>query len=160
MTFRHGPIPLNSPEDTQRLGALFAGFIRPGLPVFLHGDIGAGKTMFARALIQSILVEPEDVPSPTFTIVQTYLTTKGTLWHCDLYRLSDPFETVELGLDLAFEEAICLVEWPDRLGNLRPAEVLHLTFEAGMNAHSVLIESPERLKSEIVGALDGRISDV
>ena len=83
----------------------------------------------ARSVVQSLLVTPEDVPSPTFTLVQTYDTTKGELWHADLYRLSDPSELVELGLTDAFESAICLVEWPDRLGSDAPQNALHLSLE-------------------------------
>ena len=73
--------------------------------------------------------EPEDVPSPTFTLVQVYDVPTGELWHSDLYRLSDPDQVVELGLTEAFDEAICLVEWPDRLQDLTPAAALSLSFE-------------------------------
>ena len=109
------------------LGAMLV----PGDVVLLEGNVGAGKTHFARALIQSILVTIEDVPSPTFTLVQTYDTTKGALWHADLYRLSGVAEVDELGLGEAFETAICLVEWPDRLEDLRPASALLLSLEPG-----------------------------
>lgn len=102
--------------------------LRPGDVVLLTGEIGAGKTHFARCLIQSLLVTPEDVPSPTFTLVQTYDTTAGDLWHADLYRLTGPDESVELGLTEAFETAICLVEWPDRLAELAPQDALRIEF--------------------------------
>ncbi len=78
--------------------------------MLLDGPVGAGKTTLARAAILSILPEPEDVPSPTFTLVQTYDTTRGPLWHCDLYRLSSVLEIEELGLEEAFETAITLIE--------------------------------------------------
>lgn len=71
---------------------------------------------------------PEDVPSPTFTLVQTYEADEVEIWHADLYRLSDPGEVLELGLDAAFESAICLIEWPDRLGDAAPEDTLKLTF--------------------------------
>ena len=100
---------------TAGLGRALGPVLRPGDAILLAGPVGAGKTHLARALIQSILVVPEDVPSPTFTLVQVYETTRGPLWHADLYRLSDPDEVEELGLADAFETAICLVEWPDRL---------------------------------------------
>ena len=93
--------------------------------------MGAGKTHFARALIQSLLAMPEDVPSPTFTLVQVYNAASGAeIWHADLYRLSDPSETEELGLTEAMEQAICLIEWPDRLAALRPQDALDITLAA------------------------------
>lgn len=108
--------------------AAFAAKIGPELAagdvMLLNGPVGAGKTHFARALIQSILIEPEDVPSPTFTLVQTYDTSKGELWHTDLYRIGSDTEIDELGLLDAFENAICLVEWPDRLGKMCPQNAL------------------------------------
>ena len=93
----------------------------------------AGKTHFARNLIQSLMAEPEDVPSPTFTLVQAYDTPSGEIWHCDLYRLSAAEEVDELGLTEAFDTAICLVEWPDKLGPLAPRGALTLTFETDPN---------------------------
>jgi tRNA threonylcarbamoyladenosine biosynthesis protein TsaE len=111
----------------QRLGAQLA----VGDTVLLTGDVGAGKTHFARALIQSLLAVPEDVPSPTFTLVQIYDAASGNeIWHADLYRLSDPSETEELGLTDAMDNAICLIEWPDRLADLRPQDALDITLAA------------------------------
>lgn len=104
--------------------------LRPGDTVLLEGEVGAGKTHFARALIQSLLPEPEDVPSPTFTLVQTYATELAEIWHADLYRLTSTQEIEELGLTEAFESDICLVEWPDRLGPLIPTDALTLSFAA------------------------------
>ncbi|KIC10225.1 ATPase or kinase [Leisingera sp. ANG-M1] len=117
---------LNSPDDTAQLAAEIAGALRPGDCLLLEGVIGAGKTHFARHLIQSLMEIPEDVPSPTFTLVQTYDVPAGELWHTDLYRLSSLDELEELGLTEAFDSAICLVEWPDRLAELTPPHALHL----------------------------------
>ncbi|MFC3613384.1 tRNA (adenosine(37)-N6)-threonylcarbamoyltransferase complex ATPase subunit type 1 TsaE [Lutimaribacter marinistellae] len=121
-------LTFETPEETaafaRRLGAL----LHAGHVLLLEGEIGAGKTHFARALIQSRLDTPEDVPSPTFTLVQTYETSEGEIWHCDLYRLTAPEEIEELGLIDAFESAICVIEWPDRLGPLAPASALTMRF--------------------------------
>lgn len=119
---------LPSPEATAQLAEKMAALLRPGDCLLLEGPIGAGKTHFARHLIQSLMTLPEDVPSPTFTLVQTYDTEAGEIWHADLYRLSSLDEIEELGLTEAFETAICLVEWPERLGPLAPPGALWLRF--------------------------------
>lgn len=107
--------------------------LQPGDVVALAGPIGAGKTAFARAMIQGALAAEgrrEDVPSPSFTLVQTYRVADAEIWHADLYRLRGPRDCDELGLDEAFASAITLVEWPDRLGPDLPARALTLTFAA------------------------------
>lgn len=121
---------LQSPDETAQLAQHLGALLAPGDVVLLSGDIGAGKTHFARSLILSLLPEPEDVPSPTFTLVQTYLSPLAEIWHADLYRLTDADEAEELGLTEAFETAICLVEWPDRLEELAPKTALYLDFKA------------------------------
>ena len=121
-------LDLPSPDATCAFAQRLAVRLNPGDVLLLSGEIGAGKTHFARCLIQSLLAAPEDVPSPTFTLVQVYETPTCEIWHADLYRLSSPDECVELGLAEAFETAICLVEWPDRLDDLTPPNALHLVF--------------------------------
>lgn len=123
-------LTLPSPEATAELASRIAPHLRPGHTILLAGPIGAGKTHFARALIQARLAatgRAEEVPSPTFTLVQVYDVDGAAIWHADLYRLTDPAEAAELGLEDAFERAICLVEWPDRLGAQAPAAALTLT---------------------------------
>jgi len=118
---------LTSPEATARLAAALGDGLSAGDILCLEGDLGAGKTHLARSLIQHLQAAKgpvEDVPSPTFTLVQTYETGGQEIWHADLYRLSDPQEVDELGLTDAFDTAICLVEWPDRLGPEMPARAL------------------------------------
>lgn len=124
---------LVSPEDTLALAARLGTELAVGDVLLLEGPIGSGKTHFARSLIQSQMKVPEDVPSPTFTLVQAYDTAAGEIWHCDLYRISSVDEVEELGLIDAFETAICLVEWPDKLGPLAPQSALTLTFGTDPN---------------------------
>ena len=136
-------IPLADAEETAHLGRRFSAFLRPGDVVLLHGPIGAGKTHFARSIIQTrleALGQYEDVPSPTFTLVQVYELADAEIWHADLYRLTNPSEVDELGLIDAFETEICLIEWPDRLGDLTPSTALHVRFESVGDGRLVRIE--------------------
>jgi len=129
-----------SAADTQSLAARLAAIAAPGDVIALSGDLGAGKTTFARGFVRALTGRGDDVPSPTFTLVQTYDTAKGALWHCDLYRLTKPEDAWELGLEDAFAEAICLIEWPERLGAALPARRLGvaLGFVAGAPDHRVI----------------------
>lgn len=131
MTAQTLSLTLTSPEATCRFAARLGARLTAGDVLLLQGQIGAGKTHFARCLIQALLPVAEDVPSPTFTLVQTYDTGDGEIWHADLYRLDQVDEVAELGLTEAFETAICLVEWPDRLGPETPDSALTLTFAPG-----------------------------
>jgi tRNA threonylcarbamoyladenosine biosynthesis protein TsaE len=124
------PRELASEDATARAAADLAAALRPGDVVALHGDLGAGKTAFARAAIRALLGDAEaEVPSPTFTLVQTYEAPAGTVWHFDLYRLTDPAEAWELGWEEATAGGIVLVEWPDRLGPLLPARRIDAILE-------------------------------
>lgn len=125
---------LHGPEATAALARWLAPCLRGGDVLLLSGPIGAGKSHFARALISTLLEAAgtsEDIPSPTFTLVQTYEAAGLEIWHADLYRLGHPDQILELGLDEAFATALCLVEWPDRLGSLTPPDALHVSFGNG-----------------------------
>ena len=120
--------------ETARAGAALGRALQAGDVVFLSGGLGAGKTALARAAIAARLEAAgrpaEEIPSPTFTLVQVY-EADAPLWHADLYRLSGAEEARELGLDAAAEEgAILLVEWPDRLGALAPTRRLEISLES------------------------------
>ena len=119
-------IHLADAEATANLASILAQNVQSGDTVLLFGEVGAGKTHFARSFIKSLLSVEEDVPSPTFTLVQTYDTAVGEVWHSDLYRLSAEQEIEELGLFDAMAEAVCLIEWPDRLGSYTPTDALHI----------------------------------
>jgi len=121
---------LPDPEATEALGRKLAALARPGDVVLLEGPIGAGKSCLARAFIRARLGDHEEVPSPTFTLVQVYDDRGTEIWHADLYRLTHPDEVRELGLDQAFETSICLVEWPDRLGRHLPPGALTIRLNA------------------------------
>jgi tRNA threonylcarbamoyladenosine biosynthesis protein TsaE len=105
---------------TEALALRLAPRLRAGDVVLLEGPLGAGKTAFARALLRALTGDPAlEVPSPSFTLVQTYETAPGAVHHFDLWRLDGPDALAELGWDAALAD-IVLVEWPDRLGKLRP----------------------------------------
>ena len=132
---------LASEEATERLGALLARCARPGDCILLRGHIGAGKSALARAFIRARLGPDTEVPSPTFTLVQTYQDGDVEIWHADLYRLSDPQEAVELGLIDAFSEMICLVEWPELLGEMVPETSLDIELSAKDGGHVAKLTS-------------------
>ncbi|RXV66962.1 tRNA (adenosine(37)-N6)-threonylcarbamoyltransferase complex ATPase subunit type 1 TsaE [Roseovarius sp. A46] len=122
---------LTSPDATCGLARHLAPRLGAGDVLLLSGPVGAGKTHFARCLIRALTTPTEEVPSPTYTLVQTYPGPATDIWHADLYRLTDPAEIVELGLAEAFDAAITLVEWPDRLADMTPETALHLDFAHG-----------------------------
>ncbi len=125
------PLPLPDLNATEALGARIAALLRPGDAVLLEGPLGAGKSALARALLRTLLHDPAlHVPSPTFTLVQTYDAPVGPVWHFDLWRLDGPRAVEELGWDEA-RDGVVIVEWPDRLGDLRPEDAQVVTLDYG-----------------------------
>jgi len=130
-------IKLPDLRATARLAAAVAALARPGDAILLDGPLGAGKTEFARAFLRAATGDPAlEVPSPTFTLVQSYPAPRGTVHHYDLWRLDGPDALAELGWDEARND-IVLVEWPDRLGALRPPDALTIALHPVGAPHPV-----------------------
>ena len=132
---------------TRAAGARLAELLRPGDVVTMTGDLGAGKTTLVRGILEALGHEGE-VPSPTFAIVQPYEELDPPIWHADLYRIDDPSELAELGLD-SLGHSVLLVEWPERAGEGAWPDALRLTLE---------ITGPERrrLTAGVPAAWEGR----
>lgn len=142
-----GPIRdfvLASEAATAALAADLAKLARPGDVLALWGDLGMGKTTFARAFVAARAGAPVTVPSPTFTLLQTYDLPGGPVWHYDLYRLAAPDDVWELGFEEGLVSAINLVEWPQRLGDLLPSDRLDIALAPG--------ETPGARRAGLTGA--------
>jgi tRNA threonylcarbamoyladenosine biosynthesis protein TsaE len=124
-------LALGSLAETEALAARLAALARPGDALLLSGPLGAGKSALARAFLRALAEDASlEVPSPTFTLVQSYETKRGPAHHFDLWRIAGPGELAELGWEEA-REGIVLVEWPERLGALAPPEALRVTLAQG-----------------------------
>lgn len=143
---------LTLPDEaaTAALGARLAQLLETGDVVRLYGDLGAGKTTLARAVIEALTGEA-DAPSPTYTLVQSYETRDGRLLaHADLYRLETEDELDELGLDEALEQGMALIEWPDRAPSFAPADRLDLTLtETGSGVRDAQLSGHGRWEGRI-----------
>ena len=117
---------LEGASATEALGAAIAHALQPGEAVCLFGPLGAGKSTLARGLIRALTSPDEDVPSPTFTLVQFYEGAGLPIAHFDLYRLERPEEAYEIGLDEALDEGAALIEWPECLGGRLPPDRLDI----------------------------------
>lgn len=147
-------VTLALPDEaaTRALGARLAPVLRPGDILALWGDLGAGKSTLARGLIQAAMGEEIEVPSPTFTLVQIYDLPDCQLWHMDLYRLDDPEDVFELGVEDAFAEAACVIEWPDRMGAHLPLHRLDVRIDQDGTSRRATLSAP-------AGAWHGRLAD-
>ncbi|WP_292071120.1 tRNA (adenosine(37)-N6)-threonylcarbamoyltransferase complex ATPase subunit type 1 TsaE [Brevundimonas sp. UBA7534] len=135
-------IVLPDAEATTRLGQAIAHLLQAGDSVLLYGPLGMGKSTLARGLIRALTTPDEDVPSPTFTLVQFY-DSDPAVAHFDLYRLTRPEEAFEIGLDEALDDGCAVIEWPERLGD-DPGRFL----------------GPDRLIIEIAEQGEGRVATV
>jgi len=143
-------------KATEALGEAIADGLARGDCVALEGDLGAGKTTLARAILRALGVS-EIVPSPSFTLVQAYETERLPVRHFDLYRIESAAELDELGLDEALSEGAALIEWPERAGEHLPEDTLHISLSIlGDAARNVSVMGPSRW-AEI---LTGEVCDV
>lgn len=133
-------LPLADESATGRLAERLAAVARAGDVIALSGPLGAGKTTFARAFVGALCRRsgraPEEVPSPTFTLVQTYDFPGKPVYHFDLFRIESPDDALELGIEDAFAEGISLIEWPERLGGWLPTERLDVELAPGPDANA------------------------
>ena len=124
-------VDLPDEAATAELAARIAAQVAPGDIIALRGDLGAGKTSVARAFLRARGDAHEEVPSPTFTLVQIYQLDAVAIWHFDLYRLDGAEEAWELGIEEAFASGVSLIEWPERLASLLPQRRLEITLDFG-----------------------------
>jgi tRNA threonylcarbamoyladenosine biosynthesis protein TsaE len=129
-----------SEEETSAAGDRFAARVRPGDVVLLHGDLGAGKTAFVRGLARGLGASPDEVSSPTFTLVQEYRG-RVTLYHVDLYRLK-PIEVADLGLDELTEGAVVAIEWAERWSDAPLGTWVVRILSDGENQRRIVIVNP------------------
>jgi tRNA threonylcarbamoyladenosine biosynthesis protein TsaE len=134
-------IPLPNLSATEAAAARLAPLLRRGDVLALSGELGAGKTTFARALLHSLGIM-EEVPSPTFTLLQTYDAPHFTVNHFDLYRLENETELLELGWDDALSDGVSVIEWPERASRRLPKNLLTLNFKLE-NGERTLAFGPE-----------------
>jgi tRNA threonylcarbamoyladenosine biosynthesis protein TsaE len=169
---QHAPpetLALGLPDEaaTSALARSLADCLKAGDVVFLIGDLGTGKTAFARGLIRALPAvggeesgcgdADEEVPSPSFTLVQIYERRPAPVWHVDLYRVERPEEVGELGLEEALGQAITLVEWPDRLGRRVPANRLEvrLSYGEAANERALVLAGYGTWRRRLAAVADG-----
>ena len=121
-------VPLPTLQDTLKLASKIAKLAKVGDVITLRGELGAGKTAFARAFIQSLKGSNQEVPSPTFTLLQVYELPKFTVYHFDLYRLTSADEVFELGIEEAFAEGVSIIEWPEIIESMAMPNRLDIEF--------------------------------
>lgn len=128
--------------ETESLAETLAVISRQGDIWGLNGTLGAGKSVFARAFIKK-LTDAKEVPSPTFTLLQTYNAKSFDIYHYDLYRLENPMEIFELGVEEAFYSGVSLVEWPEKMAGLAPRNMWHVTIEPVQEGRRIIISTDD-----------------
>lgn len=136
-------IALGDIDATNALGARIAASIAAGDAIALQGDLGAGKTTLARAILRALGVT-ETVPSPTFTLVQSYDTPRLAVCHFDLYRIENSADIDELGLDEALDQGAALIEWPEHAGSRLPRDALTVALSLDVEGRRARISGPVR----------------
>lgn len=137
----------NCEEDTIKIAEKFADITKQGDVWALNGTLGAGKSVFARAFIQK-LTAAEEVPSPTFTLLQTYGTPDFDIYHYDLYRLERPSEIFELGVEEAFYSGVSLVEWPERMEGFAPRNMWNVSIEVTNEGRKIVVSTTDDDKEQ------------
>ncbi len=135
----------HSENETAAIAERLAEISKQGDVWALHGTLGMGKSVFARAFIKT-LTDVDEVPSPTFTLVQTYQTPIFNIYHYDLYRLKDAAEIFELGVEEAFFEGVSLVEWPEKMGSFTPRNMWNLYITANNDVRHIKIVTDDKEK--------------
>ncbi len=134
---------LKNDAATRAFGARLSAYLNAGDTLCLTGDLGAGKTTLSRGLIRSLSPKTTEVPSPTYTLLQTYSAPDFDIWHFDLYRLKTPSEIWELGMEDAIYDGLTLIEWPEQMGNLLPDGTLDIDIRfAGAGRKALLSLTP------------------
>lgn len=144
-------------SDTDRLGGLLSRLFQAGLVFGLSGPLGVGKSELARAMLRASCSDVGDMPSPTFTLVQTYETDTGLpVWHMDLYRVKTVADVLALGVEDAFFEAVCLIEWPELLADIIGDNMVHIEMafvtQSGVDksdARTAAITAPDALLTKL-----------
>lgn len=134
-------------NETKKLAEKFAGIAKKGDIFALFGTLGAGKSTFSRYFIQA-LSQINDIPSPTFTLVQTYETQKFDIYHFDMYRLKTAEEAYELDIEEAFYNAVSLIEWPEKILSLLPKNIWKITISTKENIRIFDIETCDEDKND------------
>lgn len=143
----------HSEAETAQLARLLASSLKSGDCVAFFATLGMGKSVFCRHIIQSLNPKISHVPSPTFTLVQIYETPKADIWHFDLYRLENPEEVYELGIEEALSSAISLIEWPQNMGSFLPDDAIevHISAADKENSRHIQIKNSALLLEDVNG---------